>query len=87
MIKKNKFVKISLSLSVVFMFLIALSGVSKGFAAQKPPDIIVNGKKVSSEGAFIENGTTYVPIRIVSEALGAAVGWDGEANALTIDLG
>lgn len=33
---------------------------------------------------FINNGRTLVPVRAVSEALGASVSWDGEARKVTI---
>ena len=33
---------------------------------------------------FISNGTTYVPLRAVSEALGKQVTWDGNANMIYI---
>ena len=34
---------------------------------------------------FIHNGTTYVPVRGLSEALGQAVAWDSESKAVYID--
>jgi len=34
---------------------------------------------------IIVNGTTFVPVRYVSEKLGATVRWDGENNAVYID--
>ena len=56
------------------------------FSVQQAPEIFVNGVKISSGGAFIEDGTTYVPLRLVSEALGAGVGWDADAYAVNIEL-
>ncbi|MGI5936162.1 MAG: stalk domain-containing protein [Oscillospiraceae bacterium] len=41
----------------------------------------VTGKKVEP---FIYDGTTYVPIRGISEALGLDVEWDGENNTVNI---
>lgn len=38
--------------------------------------IYVNGNLISQTG-YLDNGTTYVPLRAVSEALGASVEWDG----------
>lgn len=41
-------------------------------------DIYVNGNILSQQG-YIDNGTTYVPIRAVSESMGANVSWDGKS--------
>ncbi len=41
-------------------------------------DIYVNDKILAQRGR-LENGTTYVPIRAVSEGLGAQVNWDGQS--------
>ncbi len=40
-------------------------------------DIYVNGRIIDKQG-YIDNGTTYVPIRAISENLGAKVDWDGK---------
>jgi hypothetical protein len=49
--------------------------------------IIVNGKQAASTPEpFINKGTTYVPIRLVSEALGATVNWDGVNKKVIVDL-
>lgn len=40
-----------------------------------------NGKPVE---AFIYNGTTYLPVRAVSEALGQVVQWDGSTKSVYI---
>lgn len=40
-----------------------------------------NGKPVE---AFIYNGTTYLPVRAVSEALGQVVQWDGKTKSVYI---
>lgn len=41
----------------------------------------VNGKSVE---AFIYNGTTYLPVRAVSEALGKPVQWDGKTRSVYV---
>lgn len=41
----------------------------------------VNGNKVEP---FIYNGTTYLPVRAVSEALGKEVSWDNAAKAVYV---
>ncbi|MCR4431617.1 MAG: stalk domain-containing protein [Tepidanaerobacteraceae bacterium] len=47
--------------------------------------IYVDGKQqASTPEPFIYNNVTYVPIRLVSTALGANVSWDGTRNAVVI---
>lgn len=49
---------------------------------------LVDGKKVTLDVApVIVNGRTLVPVRFISEALGAEVGWDGASRTVTIALG
>ncbi|AUG57289.1 copper amine oxidase N-terminal domain-containing protein [Acetivibrio saccincola] len=60
------------------------------FAAKIPLRVVVNGSKINFPDAqpFIdENGRTQVPVRFVSEALGADVGWDGKTKTVTIEQG
>lgn len=46
---------------------------------------IVNGEKVMLDSpAFIENSRTYLPVRFVSEKLGASVAWDGVTSTATL---
>ena len=35
---------------------------------------------------FIVDGTTYLPVRAISEALGLAVDWDGDTNSIYLDF-
>ena len=45
----------------------------------------VNGEEKPLDApAFIENSRTYLPVRFVAEALGAAVAWDGATSTATI---
>ena len=47
--------------------------------------LVVDGKTVNtSNEPFIYNGTTYLPVRAVGEALGKKVSWDGNTNTVTI---
>lgn len=47
--------------------------------------ILVNGKQVPSEQEpFIYHGRTFVPLRIVGEALNKKVEWDNEKNRVNI---
>ncbi|NTV89982.1 MAG: hypothetical protein HGA22_06420, partial [Clostridiales bacterium] len=46
---------------------------------------LVNGKSIKLDTApVIRDGSTYIPLRFVSEALGAAVEWDGTRNTVKI---
>lgn len=48
----------------------------------------VNGKQVIIDvPAQVRNGRTLVPLRFVSEALGATVGWDNDLGIASIALG
>lgn len=48
--------------------------------------IYINGKKATpSSEPFIYNGSTYVPLRFVSEALNKDVKWDGINNRIDIN--
>lgn len=52
--------------------------------AASPVKILVNGNAVNSQGAKIESGTTLVPVRFISEALGAKVDWDSATSTVKI---
>ena len=48
-------------------------------------EALVNGKEVTLDAPpIIVEGRTLVPLRFVSENLGASVGWDGETQSVTI---
>ncbi len=47
-------------------------------------NITVNGKKVNADN-ILYDGTTYVPLRAVAEALGKDVGWDQSTNTVSIN--
>lgn len=50
--------------------------------------ININGNEIKSTIAPIQkNGTTLVPIRIISEELGALVDWDSKTQTITIGRG
>lgn len=45
----------------------------------------INGNKVEVEAPYIAGeGVTLVPLRVISEAFGAQVNWDGETKTVTI---
>ena len=50
--------------------------------------MIVNGKAVQIDApAEIMNGRTFLPLRAISEALGATVDWIAETQGITVTLG
>lgn len=54
-------------------------------AIQSAVTVQLNGKP-APVGYLIDN-TTYVPLRIIGEALGARIGWDGKTKTATIEEG
>jgi hypothetical protein len=46
-------------------------------------NLVVNGKKVSTDN-FLYKGTTYVPLRAVSETFGKEVNWNQSTQTVTI---
>ncbi|MFA4953892.1 MAG: PQQ-binding-like beta-propeller repeat protein [Patescibacteria group bacterium] len=52
------------------------------------PTCTVNGSSIALDSPpVIKNGRTLVPIRVIIEALGGTVGWDGAARKVTVALG
>ena len=76
-----------LKVSVLVLALVLLIGLSseKSFADSNIK-INVMGREVKSDVApFYLKGRTMVPVRFVSEALGARVDWNGESQSITIE--
>ncbi|MDR1642436.1 MAG: copper amine oxidase N-terminal domain-containing protein [Clostridiales bacterium] len=46
--------------------------------------LLINGSLIKESNLVIENDRTLLPLRLVSETLGAEVGWDGAARKVTI---
>lgn len=80
-------------LSIVLVFVLAIgafaaTGVSKRSlsAIFRNIQLKINGNIIATEEEpFIVDGKTYVPLRVVGQALGALVDWDSDANLVTID--
>lgn len=50
-----------------------------------PIDIVINGTIINTPvNAFLDGGTTYVPVRAISEAMGATVTWDANTRVATV---
>jgi len=62
----------------IFLAIILILALAVPVVADSPILVYVNGKQVG-EGVLIGD-RTYVPIRAVSEALGAKVDWDGSVR-------
>ncbi|ONI37674.1 hypothetical protein AN639_00830 [Candidatus Epulonipiscium fishelsonii] len=49
------------------------------------PILVINGKTITtSQPPILDHGTTLVPIRVISEYLGAKVDWDGNTKSVSI---
>ncbi|WHY20944.1 copper amine oxidase N-terminal domain-containing protein [Paenibacillus sp. G2S3] len=76
--------------SLVVLLMVALfSSNFSGLAASLPLRVIVNGEKVNFPDAqpFIDaQQRVQLPVRFISEALGAKVLWDSKAKKATISL-
>jgi hypothetical protein len=47
-------------------------------------DLSINGYVVTVTPPYVVNGLTLVPVRVITEAFGADVGWNGEAQEVTL---
>lgn len=54
-----------------------------GVFASSDIKLLINGKSVAADVQIID-GSSYVPLRVVSESLGAEVKWDGEDRTISI---
>lgn len=64
----------------------ASSGSKNILAAFRNIKIVINGEtKSSAQEPFIVNGSTYVPLRFISESVGMSVNWDGPTNTIDIE--
>lgn len=67
------------------------NGTAAKSATYRDIAIVINGVLVTPKDAagntvepFIIDGTTYLPVRAISEALGLSVQWDGDTNTVTL---
>jgi hypothetical protein len=74
----KKKVVLSLALVIIIMASIAL-----GAYAASDIKLFINGKQIKTDIVNV-NGSNYVPLRVVSESLGADVKWDSVTRTITI---
>lgn len=55
-------------------------------AASSGLTLVVNGEKVTNVEAKLIDGSTYVPLRAVSEMLGAKVGYDSATKTVSVTM-
>lgn len=70
-------------ISAFALFMVA----STTFAAVSPITLIINGEQINpSVAPQIINGSTMVPLRVISETLGADVQWDDKTRTVTVKV-
>lgn len=75
--------KRKLLVSLVLIGIIATS-VAVGAFAATDIKLLINGKQVNADIQIVD-GLSYVPLRVISESLGADVIWDGDSRTITIN--
>lgn len=91
---KKRIITLFLTLVLVFALASTVSAVATTITAQltyRDIKITMNGEAVASKDAngksvepFIMDGTTYLPVRAVAEALGLDVKWDGATSTVSL---
>ena len=83
-------------LSVILSLIISASVIPAAFAAEDEintveisfkigeSDILINGEAVEVETPYITDGSVLVPLRVITEAFGAEVLWDGDEEKITL---
>lgn len=82
--RKARFLAISILIIAIFISgtMFGAQSTYKGFPTAK---LMLNGKAVEPpKPAIIIDGTTYVPLRFISESMGMKVGWD--QNTFTVSI-
>jgi len=84
--RKDMIKKLTAVITVIMM-LISVTALAAdtygGYAV--PVDIDINGSFIKcAEKPILAGGTTYIPLRAFSDAIGGAIGWSGEEMAATM---
>lgn len=75
--------------TVLMCSMMSASAVTPAVAANyTTPSIVIDSRTISSDtDPFIIDGTTLVPLRVISENLGASVDWDATTRTVTVTKG
>jgi len=76
---KHKIIYLSIGLLVGCLFPI------QSLFADNPIKLIINGKTINNASPQIISNRTYVPLRVISEELGATVEWDGVNRVVRVN--
>ena len=93
----KKIISVALVLCLLFSMGITASAAprtEKVDITYRAISIVLDGKEITpcdAEGntvePFIMNGTTYLPLRAIAQAMGLGVAWDGKTNTVTLTSG
>jgi len=73
---------------MIALVLLVLAALTATAWAGISPRIVVNGREVQSDvPATIIEGRTMVPLRVISESIGAKVSWDPATSSVTVTTG
>lgn len=94
---KKRIIAFTLALVLMFSLAVTVSAIADTVQAQltyRNIKITMDGETVNSKDAngksvepFIIDGTTYLPVRAVAEALGLDVGWNASTNTVSLTSG
>jgi hypothetical protein len=65
------------------LFAIIASSIAIGAYAATDIKLFINGKLINADLQIVD-GSSYVPLRVISESLGANVKWDGDKREISI---
>lgn len=84
--EKNKRLMFFISVLALAIFITASFGLMIESSADTEIQLVVDGKNITTDVApIIKNDRMLVPIRVVSEELGAIVNWDNEARSVFVE--
>lgn len=92
---KRRRVFLTTGLAIILVLAVSAGAFGAVGASEKTLSAIFRGIQINIDGEnlsteeepFIVNGRTYVPLRVISEALGALVNWDSETSMVSISGG